>query len=299
MTQSYTPEDIAHLLQVSKLTVYDLIKKGDIPAYRVGRQMRIDAVDFERYKSRGKAVKQTGSSESDVVAHPIIISGQDNCLDLLARALEKRTDIQPLRSYASSMDGLISMYEGKTDIASVHLLDGETNEYNVSYVRKLLVSHSFKIIRFIKRDVGFYVARGNPKQVGTWEDVLNDQLILANREAGAGARVLVDEQLRMKKINRLNIKGYDHIHRSHLEVASEIQSGRADVGVGVKQVADLVQIGFVPIIEEQYDLVLMNRPKNREVNEHVQTIMRDETFTEQLRALHYLTEDIGTVLYEQ
>src|SRR5699024_10390008 len=96
MSQSYTPEDLAHLLQVSKLTVYDLIKKGDIPAYRVGRQMRIDAVDIERYKSRGKEVKQQ-VAESSSSLRTVVITGQDNSLDMLARELEKSGTLQPLR----------------------------------------------------------------------------------------------------------------------------------------------------------------------------------------------------------
>lgn len=299
MSQSYTPEDLAHLLQVSKLTIYDLIKKGDIPAYRVGRQMRIDAVDFERYKSRGKEVKPTSSAHSTEEKQSIVISGQDNCLDMLARRLEGDTSIQPLRSYASSMDGLISMYQGEADIASVHLLDGDTGEYNLPYVKKLLVSHSFQLIRFIQREVGFYVAKGNPKHITSWQDIQDKQHTLANREPGAGARVLVDEELRMNGISRSTINGYDNIHTSHMAVASEVESGRADVGVGMKQIAEMAKLEFIPIREENYDLVLLNSHENKEAMQQVPRILTHENFQQQLKSLHYKIEGIGTVLYEQ
>lgn len=299
MSQSYTPDDLAHLLQVSKLTVYDLIKKGDIPAYRVGRQMRIDAVDFERYKSRGKEVKTTSSTTSITERQSVVISGQDNCLDMLARELETPGIFKSLRSYASSMDGIISMYQGESDIVSVHLLDGDTGEYNTPYIKKLLVSHSFKLIRFIQREVGFFVAKENPKNIKSWADVRDQQLTLANREAGAGARVLVDEELRMNGMKRTGMNGYDNIHTSHMAVASEVESGRADVGVGIKQVAEMAKLDFIPIREEYYDLVVLNTPENSEVIRHVERILRDENFKQQLESLHYKTEDIGTVLYEQ
>ena len=298
MSQSYTPEDLAHLLQVSKLTVYDLIKKGDIPAYRVGRQMRIDAVDIERYKSRGKEVKQQ-VAESSSSLRTVVITGQDNSLDMLARELEKSGTLQPLRSYASSMDGLISMYKGEADIVSTHLLDGDTETYNLSYVKKLLVSHSFKLIRFIRREVGFYVAAGNPKNIQSWKDVQKNNVTLANREAGAGARVLVDEQLRVHHISREQIQGYDTSFTSHMAVASEVQSGRADVGVGIRQVADMSRLDFIPLKTEHYDLVLANHPNNREVVNQVEQILLDEHFQQQLQTLHYDIKDIGTVLYEQ
>ncbi len=299
MSQSYTPDDLAHLLQVSKLTVYDLIKKGDIPAYRVGRQMRIDAVDFERYKSRGKEVKTTSFTRSTDEQQSVVISGQDNCLDMLARELEGQENIQPLRSYASSMDGLISMYQGEADIVSVHLLDGDTGEYNIPYVKKLLVSHSFQLIRFIQREVGFYVAKGNPNNIKSWKDIQDQQLTLANREPGAGARVVVDEELRMNGIARGAINGYDNIHTSHMAVASEVESGRADVGVGIKQVAEMAKLEFIPIREENYDLVLLNSSEKKEAMQQVTRILTNENFQKQLKSLHYKIEDIGTVLYEQ
>lgn len=298
MSQSYTPEDLAHLLQVSKLTVYDLIKKGDIPAYRVGRQMRIDAVDFERYKSRGKEVKQQPVKPSSSL-QTVVISGQDNSLDMLARELEETKDFQPLRSYASSMDGLISMYKGEADIVSTHLLEGDTETYNLPYVRKLLVSHSFKLIRFIRREVGFYVAAGNPKNIQSWADVQKNNYTLANREAGAGARVLVDEQLRVQNISREHILGYDTTFTSHMAVASEVQSGRADVGVGIRQVAHMAQLDFIPLKTEHYDLVLANHPDNRDVVQQVEQMLLDDYFQQQLQTLDYDIKNIGTILYEQ
>lgn len=131
----YTVEEVARLLKVSKLTVYDLIKKDELEAYRVGRQMRIERTALEAYKQRGRGsnLKPVEVIENEVsaTAGRIIISGQDPCMDLLARELEGKGAGQPLRSQSGSLDGLVSMYRGEADIVSTHLFDGDTKTYNI------------------------------------------------------------------------------------------------------------------------------------------------------------------------
>ncbi len=296
--ESFTTEEIASLLKVSKLTVYDLIKKGDLKAYRVGRQMRVDLSELENYKIRGTEVnilKEEAHSMQQVV-----ISGQDSSLDILARQLEMNLlDFRPLRSYVGSLDSLISMYQGKADIVSTHLFDGDTGTYNVSYVRKLLVSKSFIIVKFIKRQAGLYVAKGNPKKISSWNDLSNPAITIVNREPGAGARVLLDEQLRLHSVRREEVKGYTNEHSSHLAVASFIASGKADVGVGIEQTAKLANIDFVPMIEESYDLVMLKNEQTKALIAEVLLILKDENFKGKLQALGYNLEGIGDVIWEQ
>ena len=300
--ESFTTEEIARLLKVSKLTVYDLIKKGDLQAYRVGRQMRVDANELESYKVRGQEVK-TGIGEAKEQAHSmhqVVISGQDNSLDILARQLEIKTEhLRPLRSYVGSLDSLISMYLGKADIVSTHLFDGDTKTYNVSYVRKLLVSKSFIIVKFIKRQAGLYVAKGNPKRISSWKDLMNANVTIVNREPGAGARVLLDEQLRLNDVRRDQVSGYKNEQTSHLAIASVIASGRADVGVGIEQTAKLANIDFIPMIEESYDLVMLKNEQSDALITEVLTILNDANFKEKLHSLDYDIEGIGDVIWEQ
>lgn len=299
MSQSYTVDDIAKLLKVSKLTVYDLIKKGDIPAYRVGRQMRIDALDLERYKSRGKGIK-IAPENVDSSSRPIVISGQDESLDIFARVLEGRnSENRPLRSYVGSLDGLIEMYKGETDIVSTHLFDGNTDTYNIPYVQKLLVSRPFVIIKFIKREAGLYVAKGNPKNINSWEDLGKSTITIANREAGAGARVLLDEQLRIHEIQRTEVNGYEIEHTSHMAIASAVASNQADVGVGIERTARMADIDFIPLVTESYDLVLLDTAKTRDLIINVQAILKSEQFQDKLISLGYSIEGIGDIVWSQ
>lgn len=328
---SYTAEEIAKLLKISKLTVYDLLKKGELPSYRVGKQMRVDATDLEAYKQRSKnnnaaaaaapyklqdqperslaltymhaqpatEAPNTGNVQG---VRPIVITGQDMSLDILAKHLESQsTGLRPLRSYAGSLDSLISMYKGESDIVSTHLLDGDTGEYNVPYIRKLLVGLPYKVINLLSRPAGLYVAKGNPLGIQKWSDLSRPGLRLANREQGAGARVLLDEQLRLHGIKPAKLIGYyDQIHGSHLSVAAKIAAGEADIGVGTEKAASIVgHIDFVPLIMERYDLVVLDTAANQPMVDALLSILRSEQFLQELRAIaSYDLSLTGKVLYE-
>ncbi|WP_211745271.1 helix-turn-helix transcriptional regulator [Paenibacillus sp. Marseille-Q4541] len=306
---SYTTEEIAQLLKISKLTVYDLIKKGKLPAYKVGKQMRIDKTDLEAYKqaSKGFIVKpnhDTGIREPHIAmqnsgVRPIVITGQDLSLDILASYLEKREPLlRPLRSYVGSLDSLISMYQGKSDIVSTHLLDGDTGEYNVPYIRKLLVGSSYIVVNLMSRWAGLYVKPGNPHKLQGWNDLVKPGLRLVNREKGAGARVLLDEQLRIHGLDKQGIVGYENVETNHIAVAAKVASGEADVGVGTMKAAAVVSgVEFIPLIKERYDLVLLNTPDNTMLIQTVLDILRLESFRHELSAISgYDLSETGQIM---
>lgn len=174
---SYTT---AKLLKISKLTVYDLIKRGELPSYRVGKQMRVDASDLEAYKQQtrmagateryaGATERYAGAAERLAGASslapptpstaagsnlPVVITGHDIGLNILAKHMEKEIPgIRPLRSFVGSLDSLISMYKGESDIVSTHLIDGDTGEYNIPYIRKLLVGSSYVVVSAFKKEL--------------------------------------------------------------------------------------------------------------------------------------------------
>ncbi|WP_127483547.1 helix-turn-helix transcriptional regulator [Paenibacillus ehimensis] len=310
---SYTTEEIAKLLKISKLTVYDLIKKGELPAYRVGKQMRIDAAELEAYKARARegrmppaaAPGPSGSSRPEAGlspgSRPLVITGQDISLDILAKHLEKQAPgIRPLRSYVGSLDSLISMYRGESDIVSTHLLDGDTGEYNIPYIRKLLVGFPYIVVHLLTRNAGFYVPQGNPKGLRSWDDLAQPGLRIANREKGSGARVLLDEQLRLHGIAPESVAGYAAEESSHMGVAGKVATGEADVGVGIEKAASIVGgVDFVPLIRERYDLVMLKKPENREWIEAVRRILQSDAFLGELRSISgYDLTETGKVLLE-
>ncbi|MEI4832373.1 helix-turn-helix transcriptional regulator [Bacillus sp. FJAT-53711] len=303
---SYTTEEVAKRLKVSKLTVYDLIKKGDLPSYRVGRQMRIDASDLERYITEMKTGKiQADSSSIQVInqtnkSHSCIISGQDLSLDMLTKHLENHLKAPNiLRAYQGSLASLIQMYQGKGDIVSLHLFDGDTGEYNIPYVKRILVGQPCIVINLLSRTSGFYVQKGNPKRIKTLHDLCDASIQFVNRERGSGIRVLIDEQLRINGISKKSIVGYDWEESNHIGVASQVANGKADVGIGTEKVAQIVNIDFAPLIQERYDLVILKTEENTALIETVKKVLQSSEFQNELRAIGgYDISKTGKIMYE-
>ncbi|MBW4081392.1 helix-turn-helix transcriptional regulator [Paenibacillus sp. S150] len=322
---SYTTEEIARLLKISKLKVYDLIKKGELPSYRVGKQMRVDLSDLEAYKQHsrsgtaGNILPAQGAADTPLSASPpfqlaqtpahsgksagvnVVITGQDMSLDILATHLERsESSLRPLRSYAGSLDSLIAMYHGESDIVSTHLLDGDTGEYNLPYIRRLLVGFSYIVVHMLSRSAGFYVQKGNPKNIRDWSDLKQSGIRLINRERGAGARVLLDEQLRLHGIPSAQISGYASVENSHFAVAGRVARGEADVAIGTEKAAKIIDgIDFLPLIQERYDLVMVKKPEHEGLIGTVIDILRSSAFQNELISIHgYDLSETGTVIYE-
>ena len=243
---------------------------------------------------RGEYKESKNSNKKQVV-----ISGQDIVLDMLSKYIEKHTSLTPLRSYNGSLNSLVSMYNGECDVVSVHLYDGDTGEYNLPYVKRVLVSHPFILINLVCRTAGIYVKQGNPLNIIGWRDLAQSKVTIVNREKGSGARVLLDEQLRINGISTDSLKGYEKELTSHLSVASAVASGQADAGVGIENVAKMVNVDFIPLIKEQYDLVILKTKENQELHKVIMESVSSSEFLSQLEQLNgYDLSFTGKVIYE-
>ena len=300
---SYTIEEVAQLLKVSKLTIYDLVKKGDLPVFRVGRQMRVDRTDLQQYIQKSKTgAAPTISTAATTLATKnkrIIISGQDLVLDLLGKYIEKKQSNKVLRSHEGSFNGVMALYNGECDIASLHLYDGDTGDYNTPYLKKVFVSHSYVLINLISRRAGFYVQKGNPLQIQSFDDFKTKSLKLINREKGSGARTLLDEQLRIHQISPSSIEGYNEEEKSHIDVASAVANGHADIAIGIEKTSKLINVDFIPLIRERYDIVLLKTPENQQLIEVVKEILNLADFQSEVAALgDYDVTQMGQIIYE-
>ncbi|KPI56659.1 excisionase [Clostridioides difficile] len=303
---SLTPVEVAELLKITKNTVYELIKRGELPSYKVGKKIRVDIKDVEEYINNQKTgkVKDTHFNNKNIDINnnsKIIISGQDVILDILARYVEKKLDgVNTFRSYIGSYNALYELYNGRVSIASSHLWDFETDEYNGPFVKKLLPGIPCVLINLAYRMQGFYVAKGNPKEIKTWEDLTRPNITLVNREKGAGTRVLLDGKLRLLNFNGNHIKGYDNEELSHLGVASTVSRGIADVGLGNEKAALQVNnIDFIPLHKERYDLVIKKEDLQNPVYKTIINIINSAEFKAELQGLGgYDLTDTGKIIAE-
>nr|WP_286674509.1 helix-turn-helix transcriptional regulator [Clostridium sp. VAP41] len=309
-----TALEVSELLKINKNTVYELVKRGELPGYKIGKKLRIDEKDVFEYinnqKSSSKNSKNITKSylKNDVninsefkIENDIIISGQDIILDVLARHIEEKTDnIRVLRSNVGSYTSLYDLYNDKISISSSHLWDGDTNEYNTAYVRRLIPGIPCILINLAYRRQGFYVAKGNPHNITTWGDLIKSDISIVNREKGSGTRVLLDEKLRLYNVEGESIKGYNFEQSSHLAVASSIAVGDGDLGIGIEKVAHQVsEIDFVPIQEERYDLIIKKSFLKYPLYKLIIEIIQSKEFKKEIKGLgEYDLRDTGKILAE-
>jgi len=295
---TYTPEEVAKILKISKFTVYEMIKRGDLCAYRIGRKFRVESADLESYiqKSKGgiPTLAPIDSSASSVPINHyfqqdqgLVICGQDIVLDILTRHLEKQfPHIRFLRHYIGSLDGLNALYRGVANAVTTHLWDSDTNEYNLPYVRRLLPGHRACVINLVYRMEGFYVAKGNPKQISSWADLARPDVRFINRERGSGARVLVDEQLRINNFSHQDIHGYNDEEMTHVAVASKVARGEADVGVGIEKAAlQVSNVDFIPLQKERYDLVVRKEDLAKPHFQALWSILKSPAFQKEVSGI--------------
>lgn len=294
-TVSYTPEEVAQILKITRFTVYEMIKRGDLAAYRIGRKMRVEAPDLDRYIAKSKGLSPAAATapaslpafDHVPAADSIIFCGQDVILDILTRHLERTVSgIRFLRNHAGSMNGLLALYHGNANAVTAHLWDSDTDSYNLPYVRRLLPGHRALLINLAYRLEGFYVAKGNPRNITAWQDLTQSGIRLVNREKGAGARVLLDEKLRVLGIRHSSITGYHHEEMSHLAVASAVARGDADVGVGIEKAAQQVSgIDFIPLQKERLDLIIRQEDAERPQFRALLSLIRSQAFRREVQGV--------------
>ncbi len=308
--KALSTQEVADMLHVSKSTIYDLIRKGEITSYKVGRKVRFTENDVQDYISRSKkkqsVIHSSSNDQPDFSLLGIeknqdgfIICGQDLILDVLSNYMRLH-NIPALRAYIGSYDSLISLYKNKVSVASAHLWDSDTDQYNVPYVKRLLPGVSTVIVHLTCRIQGLYVAKGNPKGITTWADFGRDDITMINREHGAGSRVLLDENLKLLGIYGSSIRGYKKENQSHLALASAVSSGEADVAVGSEKIARQVDhIDFIPLKKERYDLVVKKEIFQTYEIQTMLNIIRSAAFKNEFANIGgYDTSDMGEIVAE-
>ena len=255
-----TAQEAAEVLKLKKATVYEMIKRGQIPAVKLGKQLRIDRKDLEALIQPPKNPTVGGAPSGD---KSVVLCGQDSCLNIIANHISGLPGAEPvLRSYAGSYNSLHQLYQGTADIATSHLWDEETGTYNFPFITRLLPGMPVVVIRLLGRKMGIYTAEGNPKGIRGIDSLASGKISMVNREKGSGTRILLDEKLKALGLDRRNIPGYCTEYSNHLSIAGAVSRGEADFGMGAESAARQVDgVSFLPIQTEWYDLVF---PRERQ-----------------------------------
>ncbi|ACX52056.1 molybdenum cofactor synthesis domain protein [Ammonifex degensii KC4] len=231
----------------------------------------------------------------------VVIGSHDLALDIIANFLRLLFPRASLSSaHVGSLGGLMALKRGEAHLAGTHLLDEETGEYNVPYIKRYLAGVPVVLVNLAYREQGFIVAPGNPKGIKDFKDLVREDVRLVNRQKGAGTRVLLDYHLRQRGIDPRRIQGYEREEYTHMAVAAAVASGVADVGLGIRAAALALGCDFVPVAEERYDLCFLRPYWEGKVGEWLRAVLDNPEFRRAVEARGgYDLRDCGRVLYIQ
>ncbi len=225
-------------------------------------------------------------SPSEIERTLVAIGSHDLTLDLIAQFLAVKGHGRRLASAnVGSLGGLLALGRGEAHLAGSHLLDPETGEYNTSYIRRYLPDLEVVLLTLVGREQGWIVPPGNPKSLSGWADAANPDVRIVNRQRGAGTRMLLDYELGQLGIEPADVRGYDHEEYTHLAVAAAISSGTADAGLGIRAAARALELDFVPLAQERYDLVIPRQYYESELLRPLLELLHDADFRDVVSAL--------------
>lgn len=240
-------------------------------------------------------------SKTEIDTTLVAIGSHDNILDLMANQLHRlKPPIRLSSAHVGSMGGIMAVKRGEAHLGGSHLLDEKSGEYNVSFIKRFLPDLPLLLINLCYREQGLIVARNNPEKIRSFDDIAGRKLSFINRQKGAGTRLLTDKILRDSGLDPDQIPGYDLEEYTHMNVAAAVSSGSVDAGMGIRAAAQALNLDFVPIAEERYDLIVPAEFINDRRVQAALGLISESSFRKRVSALGgYSLRDCGSTIYKQ
>jgi len=236
------------------------------------------------------------------IENTILCTGShDLAIGVLEDQLKRRhPEFKIAATNVGSLGGLLALQRGETHMAGTHLLDPDSGVYNIPDIRRTIPKLPVTLIHLARREQGILVPRGNPKSLTGLKDLARAGVRFVNRQPGSGTRVLLDYELKKLGIEPSSIAGYEREEFTHMAVGVAVASGLADAGVGVRAAAQALRLDFIPVGEEEYDLLISRSFLESSRGEALLAIVRAGEFRRAVSALGgYDTSRAGDRLYQQ
>ncbi len=238
--------DLAGYLRINEKKIYKLAQESKIPHLKIGGKIAFTKELIDRW-----ILENTEREKA------ILIAGSDDPL------LRKMIDIYNSEKtgiifYApvGSINGLKILKRNAATMSCVHILDLEKRAYTLSYMDRYLSAEGYAVVQLFFREQGLFVKKGNPKGVGSLKDVARNDIVYVNRNQGTGTRLLFDFLIGEEKIAPDRIKGYTKEVGSHIEAGLTVLKGDGDCALGIRYIANILDLDFVPLFNERFDMVI-------------------------------------------
>jgi len=301
MSQLLSTKEVAQFLNINEKMVYSLVSEKRLPATKVTGKWLFPKNLVEQWVEINTINYPSITDSPSVSQAVLIITGSNDIL--LERVISLFNNRFPgniaVFGNLGSMGGVQALRQNLCHIAASHLLQEDEDDYNFEFANREL-ERMPAIVNFCKREQGILVKKGNPKNIKTVSDIAQPGTSIVNRPLGTGTRLLLDQELKKNAINCEKIEGYGNEAHRHLDVGLEILAGRADAGLGIHAVAGVLDLGFVPLRWERYDLMIF---KERFFDANVQQflgLLHDDRFFMMAELLKGYDIDLsGRMLFQQ
>ncbi len=257
MKQLLLTKEVAQLLNINEKMVYSLVAEKSLPATKITGKWLFPRHLVEQWIETNTINYPAPSKSLPPYEGLLIITGSNDLLLEKTISLFNSMYTNHLAVFGNlgSMGGLRALRQNLCHMASSHLLQDNETEYNFDFATKELDKMP-AVVNFCKREQGILVQKGNPKKIKSIADLARQGIKIVNRPLSTGTRLLFDRELNNAGIKGEKIEGYYNELNRHMDVGLEILAGRADAGPCIKPVASLLDLEFIPVRWERYDLLI-------------------------------------------
>ena len=289
---------VARYLGINEKKVYALAKARKIPCTRVTGKWTFPRKLIDAWIEQSAVSPRIRELRHEQRPLLLAAGSDDPSLGILRELFEQQTKPASLfLNTIGSSGGLAAVRDGVVDLATSHILDAVSGEYNLRFVKNVLGAKAV-VVQLFHRQLGLVVARGNPMKLHAIGDLARSGVRMINRQIGSGTRLYLDQALGRLKIKSRKLNGYEATVATHVEVGSKVLRGEVDTGLATMTTARMLGLDFVPLARERFDAVI---PQERFFSPAIQillSVIGSREFRGRLEAIGgYDSADSGRIVY--
>ncbi len=287
-----TVQEVAEYLRIKERKVYDLLAQKRIPCTRVTGKWLFPRLQIDRWLAQNSEIQQEVLAEK--LLPPLLVGSHDLLLEWSLRESNFPFAIQT----TGSSEGLARFISEEAMVCGLHILDPDSNQFNIPIIQKQLQKQPVVVIEWARRQQGILVAAGNPLEIRKISDLNNRKIKIIDRQAGAGSNILLEALLQRDKLSKQEMVILEQPARSEIDIGAAVANGKADAGVAIEAVARQFQLGFIPLLYENFDLVIHHRHYFDEPFQRLLNFTKQPQFLEKAEELGgYDVSHVGQVRY--
>ena len=301
MENLMSTKEVAAFLNVNEKMVYTLVAEKNLPATKITGKWLFPKHLVEQWIEANTTNFPEAIQKLPPYHGLLIIAGSNDLLLDKAISLFNAVSSEEIVVFGNlgSMGGLSALRKNLCHIASSHLMQENGNDYNFSFASRELDAMP-AVVNFCSREQGIILQRGNPKNIHSVKDLAKSGITIVNRSLATGTRLLLDNELRAAGINGEKIAGYQNIVSRHMDIGLEILAGKADAGPGIRPVASLLGLDFIPLRWERFDLLVSKDIFFQPGVQKFQGLLHEAAFKKLAQSLDgYDISDSGKMVFPQ